>query len=171
QDVGVAHGLVHVTAAGPAGREMQDGAGRHIDGVAVVLGVGGAAGDEIAEFVAGNAEPPRAGRALPEAAFGGAVGALVQQQAARARLALDGLGLQAPVREGANRSRVVDVRSGALEHRTHHARVATSAMRRPAFSVPMAACMLRLTPARRAFMAASVSRRSMVAPIWPSGQV
>src|SRR5262249_53638950 len=106
---------------------------------------------------------------LPEPALRLAVGRLVQQEAARCRLPLDGIRLGAPILEAADRPGVVDMGRRARAHQ--RPRIAISAIIRAAFSVPLAACMLRLTSARRAFIASSATSRSIVDQSWSSVQV
>ena len=88
----------------------------------ILVGVGGAARDEMAEFVARNLQRPGARRALPEADFGLAVRPLVQQHAIVLGIAGDRVRLVAPVleRPGVG-GRAFEMRRRRVEFRRHQA--------------------------------------------------
>ena len=84
--------------AQPAGNMTTVPGATSID-FAVVGDVGRAAGDEMAELVARDGEPPAAGRADPDAGFGLVVRPLVDEPPGRMRAAFERVRLHAPIDE------------------------------------------------------------------------
>jgi len=94
--VGVAQRFMHRALPAPARRKQHQAARRDCNALAAVAAVLGVAGNEMAQLVARDREPPAAGGADPQAGLGRVVCALVQQAATRLRAAFERAALGAP---------------------------------------------------------------------------
>ena len=147
----------------PAGN-MTTVAGVDLDHLAVVGPVSGAPGDEMAELVARDRQPPAARRAHPDAAFRLVVRPLVDEPAGGMRGAFERVGLDAPVDEvGRGVEAAVEVRGGDW-HDVDGLAATPPASARPPLAGPFCALHLRFDVAASfAFIAGSVRQASILA--------